>query len=152
MAIDDKFRFDEPADALLQELGDIVDHVEGAIHARLDYRVRLSELNSRLITPMTEEEICTYAASRSRDDFIRAHLTPDPHGHSDLTDQEMIWIIEQMLGNLDKDYLLHYYSRILEMNAACPEGTVMSLPAFQEMGDPGTILTQLRSTKRVFHL
>jgi hypothetical protein len=64
----------------------------------------------------------------------------------------MIWIIEQMFGNLGKDYLLGFYSRILELNAQCPEGTVVGLPAFQEMGAPRTVLAQLRSTKRVFHL
>jgi hypothetical protein len=157
MGIDDKFRFDEPPEAVLQELGDMVDAAEGAIHARLDYHGQLSQLNSRLVTPMTEEEICTYAASRSRDDLILAHLAPDPHGYTGLTDEEMYDLdyradVRQSRKGLPVAFLLADIGDKLEINAQCPEGTVTSLPAFQEMGEPRTVLAQLKGAKRVFHL
>jgi hypothetical protein len=152
MSPEQKFRIHKPTKDELTELGQLVDNLENLIHSSQPFDEPLAILNDKLPSPVSVHDICSYNSSKSRDEFLRVHLTPAPHLFQNLADSEMIWLIEQILQHIEVDHLLHHYSRILEINASVPEGTLFDLPSFGDMGMPEDILVELRGRKRVFRL
>lgn len=153
MSFEEKFRIVKPKRALLDRLGSIVDHIENLCHQKAPYQDELELLNSELSIPTDVDEICSYYGSLTRDEFLEVHLIPDPYQHKNLTDDEMLWLIEQIIENLDNDALLTYYSEILESNTSATEGTLTNLIFHEDITEPAEILNEIKKCKdNVIHL
>ena len=153
MSPEEKFAVEKPTQALLDELGELVDEVENLVHQKAPVADKLARLNARLSMPATVEEICTYYGACTRDEFLSTHLIPDPYQHKNLTDGEMLWLIGQVIENLANSPLVTYYSTILEANTSSPRGTVIDLIVFKDLSEPEQVLDKLKKSKgRVIHL
>ncbi len=153
MTPEQRFAIESPNQELLGELGQLVDEIEELCHQKRPYTDRLNQLNARLSVPTAVEEICSYYGSCTRDEFLCSHLIPDPYQYKNLTDEERLWLIEQVMQNLSNDPLLAFYSAILETNTSSASGTVLHLVVFQNLNEPHQVLAELKkSRERVIRL
>jgi hypothetical protein len=150
---EEKFAIEKPKQALLDELGELVDQIEDLAHQKAPYADKLNHLNARLPVPTTIEEICSYYGASTRDEFLSAQLIPNPYQHKNLTDTEMLWLISQVINNLSYTPLVIYYGTILETNTSSPRGRVIDLIVFENFKDPQQLLAELKKGReRVIRL
>jgi len=138
-----KFHIPKPSRERLDSLGRLVDQIEEMRQQNQPFQATLDRLNQNLTVPTTTEEILAYPGSRTRDEFLAAHLIPDPYQHQNVTEDELIWLIEQILEHPD-DVRLSYYAKILEINTSAPEGTVADLVFYRDLRQARDILGELR--------
>ncbi len=93
---------------------------------------------------MDIDGICSYYGAYTRDEYISLHLIPNAHEHQNLSDVEMLWLIEQMNENILDDMLTSYYGKILEINTSTASGEVS---VFSEEKSPQEILEDLKKNR-----
>jgi len=153
MSPEEKFAIEKPKQALLDELGELVDQIEHLAHQKAPCADKLESLNARLSMPTTIEDICSYYGACTRDEFLANHLIPNPYQQKNLSDPELLWLIAQVITNLSDTALLIYYSTILESNTSSTSGKVVGLVVHKGMKEPQQVLAELRkSRERVIHL
>ena len=141
----EKFGIPQVSEDQLAELGAMVDEIEDLCHQDSATATdKLETLNSRLSSPTDLFEISAYSGACSQEDFLRSHLTPDPHQHQNLTDDELIWLIQQIQENFTDEALTSYYEAIVEINTSSPSGTVSINPD----ADPSDVLEKLKANRK----
>ena len=153
MTPEQRFALERPKQELLDTLGGLVDEIEDLCHRKMPCTDSLNRLNAQLSVPATIDEICSYYGSQTRDEFLRGHLIPDPYQHKNLTEEEMLWLIAQVIEKLSDAPLISYYSTILEANTSSTSGRVLGLVLFQNIKDPQNVLAELKKSRnRVIRL
>jgi len=142
-----KFKIPRPSPKLLKTLGELLDSIENSINNGDPYQANLKSLNETLSLPVDEYEICSYYGASTRDEFLRVRLMPDPHQFKEVNESELLWLISQILENVTDDALVFFYSRIVEINMSCPDGTLSDLIFQDGVEDPQEILEKLKETK-----
>lgn len=142
------FMVPEPSEEDFQKAMDLIEIINDLHTNDKDFQKELNSLSSLLPDEhqVKVEDILEYWETEDLDALTIKLLLPEPN-FKDLKIDALLWIIMQIMDNLHDEFLMEYYSSIIQQNI--PSNIdILDLILFEEIEDPEEILDKLRSSPK----
>ena len=140
----EKYRIRRPDHESTMKMLELLCRTEDLLAMGEDYSAALRELNDLFTIPAMIEEISGYYDFQDEEDFIIAHTVPDYHKFGNLPDEEILWLISEIIRNMDDEYLVVFYCSVVDFNTSGKPGRCNEMIFYENIREPSAVLERLR--------
>lgn len=140
----EKYRIRRPDHESTMKMLELLCRTEDLLAMGEDYSAALRELNDLFTIPAMIEEISGYYDFQDEEDFIIAHTVPDYHKFGNLPDEEILWLIGEIILNMDDEYLVVFYCSVVDYNTSGKPGRCNEMIFYENIREPSVVLEKLR--------